>query len=305
MRYAFINTVHALAKRNPAIMVLTADIGFTVFEKFRADLPRQFVNVGVAEANMVGIATGLALSGKIPFIYSIAPFVTYRPFEQVRNDIAVHNAHVVIAGTGAGLSYSEAGPSHHAIEDIAVMRAIPNMTVLCPADPAEVVWATKQAVRYKGPVYLRLGKRGEPAVYPANQSFQLGKPVILRQGSRVAIIATGNIVANAAEAVNSLVSQKIKPSLVSLTTLKPIHELSIRHLADSHRYIVTVEEHSVIGGLGSAVSDVLAQMGSRCQVIKLGIPDTFVNFAGSQTYLRKTFGLDPTGIARTVGKLYD
>ena len=301
MRYAFIKTLAHIAARNPRVMLLTGDLGFTVFEGFRGRFPKQFINVGVAEQNMMGVAAGLALSGKIVVAYSIATFASMRPFEQIRNDIASHNASVVVVGTGAGLSYGHASITHHAIEDIAIMRTIPGMTILCPGDPVEASWATRQAIKLRRPVYLRLGMKGEPSLYTRKPNLTIGSGSILAKGKTVALVATGNIVGNALAATHLLQKNHIHPTVVSMHTIKPFDEKLVRTLAASHRLIVTVEEHNVIGGLGSAVAEVLAQTKNpKAQLLRLGIPDRFVFEKGSQQYLRGIVGLSPEKIAKTI-----
>src|SRR3989344_6055718 len=219
MRDAFIQTLLKEAKKDRSIMLLTGDLGFRVFEEFRNTLPHQFLNVGVAEQNMMGVACGLALSGQKVFAYTIATFATMRPFEQIRTDIASHNVKVVIVGTGAGLSYGHDSITHHSVEDIALMRGIPNMIVLCPADPIETQWATIEALRIPQPVYLRLGKRGEPILYSKDPVLKVGKASILKNGRGVAILATGNIVANAIASAKLLQESGINPLVASIHTI--------------------------------------------------------------------------------------
>lgn len=302
MRYAFINTLIALAKKDPRIILLTGDLGFTVFEDFSKLLPNQFINMGVAEANMLGVATGLALSGKIPFVYSIATFATMRPFEQIRTDVAVHNANVKIIGSGAGLSYSDAGSTHHAIEDISLMRTIPNMTVICPSDPTSVEWCTKEAVKIYGPLYLRLGKKGEERIYKNGSELKIGKGIILRKGSKVAVFTTGNIVKNVLDASDILINKGIKITVVDLHTIKPVDKKLIEKIAKNHSSIVTVEEHLITGGLGSAVAEVISEVSSRAILKRIGIADMFIQEMGSQENLRKKLGLDPESIATSILK---
>ncbi|OGH10386.1 MAG: hypothetical protein A2857_05185 [Candidatus Levybacteria bacterium RIFCSPHIGHO2_01_FULL_36_15] len=302
MRYAFIKTLTELAKKDPRIMLLTGDLGFTVFEDFAMSFPKQFINVGVAEANMTGVATGLALSGKIPFIYSIATFSTMRPYEQIRTDVAVHRANVKIIGSGAGLSYSDAGPTHHAIEDISLMRGIPNMTVICPADPIETAWATLEAANKKGPFYLRLGKKGEPMIHKDKSLLRLGEGMLFRKGNKAAIFATGNIVKNVLDAADILKGKGIEITVVDLHTLKPLDKNLINKIAKEHSKIFTAEEHLITGGLGSAVAEVISESGYNSKLIRIGIPDIFISEMGKQDYLRRKFGLDPEGIANLISK---
>ena len=300
MRIAFINTLIKEAGKNKDIMLLTGDLGFSVFEEFRNKYPDRFINVGVAEQNLMGVASGLALAGKIVFAYSIATFATMRPFEQIRTDIASHNLSVIVVGSGAGLSYGHDSITHHATEDIHLMRGIPGITILSPADPYEVAWATKISIRLGKPVYLRLGKRNEPILYKKRASLKLGKGSILLKGKDVAIVATGNIVSNALEAAKIISKYNIFPTVVSMHTLKPLDKDLIKHLSSASSIIVSVEEHNTIGGLGSSIAEVLAQNSHNAKLISIGIPDRFLFEIGSQNFLRERIGLLPHQIAEKI-----
>lgn len=285
-------------------MLLTGDLGFTVFEEFRDTLPAQFINMGVAEQNMMGVAAGLALTGKIVFAYSIPTFSTMRPFEQIRNDIASHNASVIIVGTGAGLSYSKAQLTHFAVEDIALMRTIPNMTILCPADPTEVVWATQTLIARRKPAYLRLGMKGEPTLYKEKPQLTFGKVSVLRNGSDCTILSTGNIVYNSLLAADILAKKGIRAGVVSVHTIKPIDKPFLLALAQKTPLIITVEEHNLIGGFGSAVAEVIAGSSGKAKLLSLGVKDVFIRAVGSHAYLRTVVGLSPEAIARKIYKAF-
>jgi len=300
MKYAFIKTLYSLAKRNPKIMLLIADLGFTVCEEFRDAFPDRFINVGVAEQDLIGIAAGLALTGKIVVVYSIPTFTILRPFEQIRNDVAYHHLPVILVGTGAGLSYSEEQITHQAIEDITLMRTLPYMTVLCPADPVEAVWATKIAVSLGKPVYLRLGKRGEPIIYTHKPNLHLGKASVLQNGKDCAILATGNIVYHSLLAAKLLAKQGIRSTVASIHTIKPIDRKYILMLARQVPLIITVEEHLLTGGLGSAVAEVLAASHVKARLLPLGINDRYLHEIGSPEFLRGIVGLTPQAIAKRI-----
>lgn len=297
MRYTFVKTLIAEAKKNKSIMLLTGDLGYTVFEEFRDKFPDRFINVGVAEQNMMGIATGLALDGKIVFAYSIAAFSTMRPFEQIRSNIAGHNASVVIVGSGAGLSYGTASITHQAVEDISLMRGIPGMTVLCPADPVETDWATRMSIKIKKPVYLRLGKKGEPVLYNKTPKLKIGQGYVLKEGKDVAIFATGNIVANTLEAAKMLEKEKIQACVISMHTISPIDKKIIQDFSQKFRLLVTIEEHNITGGLGSAVAEVMAEDKNKAKLLRIGIPDRFVFEIGSHEFLRDKLGLTAKKLA--------
>jgi transketolase len=300
MRYTFIKELIEQAKKNKNIMLLTADLGYTVVEEFGNKFPDRFINVGVAESNMIGIATGLALSGKIVFVYSIASFATLVPYESIRNDIASHNAHVIIVGSGAGLSYSDAGPSHHAIEDIAVLQTIPNMNIIAPADPTEMRWATETAVKLKKPVYLRIAKKGEPIIYKKQPTLAFGKGSILDNGKDFVIISTGNIVYNSIKSSVLLNKKGLHGTIISMHTLKPIDEKLINNLSKKFKTIFTVEEHYEIGGLGSIVSNIITKYNLKSKLVKIAIPDIFVKESGSHDFLRNKYGLSPEKISKTI-----
>ncbi len=300
MRDAFIKTLIKEAGKNKKIYLLTGDLGFTVLEKFQKKFPDRFFNVGVAEQNMMAVAAGLGLAGKIVFVYSMATFATLRALEQIRNDIARHQLAVVIVGSGAGFCYGQAGFSHQALEDLSLMRSIPDMTILCPADPMETIWATRQAIKLKKPVYLRLGKKEEPRIYKNMPRLRLGKGRILRRGKDVALFATGNLVDNALQAAEILSLKKIQAAVVSMHTLKPLDIDLIKDFSRKFSVLVTIEEHYLQGGLGSAVAEVLAEEKEKPRLIRLAIPHRLITEIGSQDFLRKKLALTPKQIAKNV-----
>lgn len=300
MRTAFINTLIKQAKAHNNLFLLTADLGFNLFEPFQQAFPDRFINVGVAEQNMMGIAAGLALSGNIVFTYSIATFATMRPFEQIRTDIASHNCHVIIIGGGGGYSYGHDSLTHHAVEDIGIMRMIPGMTVLTPADPVEVTWAITYATLHPGPYYIRLGKRGEPVIHHDAVRFKLGKGTYIVKGSDIAILICGSIIKNTIDASHILAKKNIHPTIISMHTIKPIDKNLIITLSKKYKLIVTIEEHNIIGGLGSAVAEVLSEIKTSCKLKRIGIPDTLILDIGSQQYLQNITGLSANKIAKTI-----
>jgi len=303
MRNAFIQTLWKLARKDKRIMLLTGDLGFSVLEEFMEDFPDQFINAGVAEQNMTGIAAGLAMEGKIPFIYSIIPFVTMRNFEQIRNDVCYQRLNVKIVGIGAGFSYGPYGHTHHALEDIGILRTLPEMTIIAPGDPVEARLATKAILSHKGPCYLRLGKAGEPALYDKDPDFQIGKGIILRNGKDVTIIATSTMLSSALETASELEKDHIKATVVSMHTIKPLDEKIILECAKKTKVMVTVEEHSVIGGLGSAISEVLAEHNISIPYKRIGVPDRFTECIGLQEYMRHANNLSVRNIVLSVSKL--
>jgi transketolase len=290
--------ITALAAEDPRIVLLSGDIGNRLFDTFKARHPDRFYNCGVAEANMVSVAAGLALSGLRPVTYTIASFMTTRCFEQIRVDACYHHLPIVIVGVGAGLAYAANGGTHHACEDIAILRALPEMTVVCPADAAEVRLAVRGAVECRGPVYLRLGKKGERAVHAAPPAFRLGKGIVLRQGNDLCLLATGNMVAVAQDAAERLAATGRSAEVVSLHTVKPLDEALLRRVCAAFPVVATLEEHSVLGGLGGAVAEWMADQGGvRARLLRFGTPDRYLHEAGDQEYARQVFGLTAEAIA--------
>jgi transketolase len=280
------------------IWLVVGDVGFGVIEPFVERFPDRYLNVGVAEANLAGVSAGLALSGAMPFMYSIANFPTLRCFEQIRNDICYNGANVKIVAVGAGFAYGSLGATHHATEDLAIMRTLPGMTVVAPADPAETALATRAAAKVEGAVYLRIGRSGDPPVHAQPPEFTLGRAIHVRQGSDVTIVATGAIVHSALLAAERLESAGISVRLLSMHTLKPIDRVAILHAANETGGIVTVEEHSVVGGLGSTVAQVIAEEGLHVGTFRsLALPDVFGHRIGSRDYLLEQYGLSPDAIA--------
>lgn len=303
MRDAFVKALKEIAREDRNVLLLTADLGFGVLTDFAEEYPRQFLNVGVAEQNMTGLATGLALEGKTVFTYSIGNFPTLRCLEQIRNDICYHNANVKIVCIGGGFCYGALGISHHATEDLAIMRAMPGLTVVAPGDLYETKLATRAIYEMKGPCYLRLGRGGEPAVHFDNPSFTIGKGITLFSDGDVALLSTGGILKNALLTRELLGTRGIKSSLHSIHSLQPIDRGLIENLARSSRLVVSIEEHTTTGGLGGAVAEVMAELSSpRAAHVRIGLTAGFSREVGDQEYLRAVYGLSPEGIADQVMK---
>lgn len=300
MRDTFVRTLIALAKENPNIELITGDLGFGVLKPFWERLPDQFINAGIAEQNMTSAAAGMALEGKTVFTYSIGNFPTLRCLEQIRNDCAYHGANVKIVCVGGGFVYGSLGMSHHATEDIAVMRALPGVAVLCPGDLVEAEEATKAIAKYPGTCYLRLGRGGEKRIHDHIDNFEIGKAIKIHDGEKIAIFSTGAIFEEVADAEAILVEHDIYPAVYTFPTVKPIDRAVIARCAADFDMIVTVEEHNIVGGFGSAVAEVLAELPERARLLRIGIHDTYSSIVGSQKYLRSQFGLDSGGIATQV-----
>lgn len=303
MRDAFIAELHDIAARDPNCLLLAGDIGFKVFDRFRESYPDRFYNLGIAEANMIGVSAGLALSGKRPIVYTIIPFLTMRPFEQIRVDICMNNLPVILVGIGGGLAYDILGPTHHAIEDVAILRALPNMTVLAPCDPREVRAAMRSAYELGGPAYIRLGRGGEPSLDGNARNYEIGRTYEMRAGRDITIIGAGPVLKEALEAASLLEREGIRCGVVNMHTIKPLDREAVIRAAHGSNLIVTLEEHSVIGGLGSAVAEVLAEEGLPVRLKRLGINDAFTYRVGYRPYLLEYHGLNARGVAETIRSL--
>jgi len=304
MRNAFIKELCEIAESDDRIWLLTSDLGYSVLEQFFNQFPGRYINVGVAEQNMTGIAAGLAMSGKVVFTYSIANFPTLRCVEQIRNDVCYHYADVKIVAVGGGLVYGALGMTHHGTEDLAIMRVLPNMTVIAPGDPVEARLAVRAIVERNGPFYLRLGSSKEPVVHQDLPYFQIGKALTVKEGKDVTLIATGGMLYNTYQAAEKLMNNGIQARVLSMHTLKPMDVEAVMGAAQQTGVIITIEEHSIIGGLGSAVAEILAELGNQNIVLKrLGIRDMFCQEVGSQEYLRAIHGLSVDGIIKVVHSL--
>jgi transketolase len=305
VRTAFLETLFELARADKRIVFLTGDLGFSVIEPFAQALPKQFVNAGVAEQNMTAIAAGMALSGKIALTYSIANFPTLRCLEHIRNDVCYHEANVKIVAVGGGFAYGALGASHHATEELGVMRMMPGMTVVAPADPVEARLATRAIVAHPGPCYIRLGKAGEPNVHEGPVDFQLGRAIQLRDGKDVTLISTGGMLKTAVGVARRLAERGVEARVLSMHTLKPLDTEAVLAAARETGAVITLEQHSIIGGLGSAVAEVLAEAGLPVKFKRIGIPSAFSPRVGSQQYLEEQNGLDEEGVLQGVGAVLE
>jgi len=304
VRSAFIDTLTTLAKADPRVTLLVGDLGFSVVEGYAEALPRQYLNAGVAEQNMTGLAAGLALGvGRCVFTYSIANFNTMRCLEQIRHDVCYHRADVKVVAVGGGVTYGNQGYTHFAVEDLAIMSALPGMVVAAPADAAEARLITELAVASPGPWYLRLGRDGEPALHADGlERLDLGALVPVRQGSAGAVLAVGPLAVQARQAVDLLAGEGHPLALFSVPFIKPLDTDAIRQLARNVPFLLTVEEHSGNGGLGSAVAGVLAEMGGAPPLVCMHLPERH-DVIGTQAFLREHHGLDAAGIEATLRRV--
>lgn len=289
MRKTFINTLIDLARKDKDIVLITPDMGFSVLEPFFDEFPERAINCGIAEQNAVSIASGLALMGKKPYVYTIIPFLTGRAYEQVRLEVAYMNTNVKLIGIGAGFTYGAAGATHHAIEDISLMRTLPNMTVCCPGDNNEAEQIIRKTVNNDKPMYIRIGRHNR-GIFD-NNTIEIGKASIIEKGEDIAIISTSNMLPDAYDYCQKLKLEGRKPYLISMHTIKPLDKECLLSLINKGVEIHTLEEHSIIGGLGSSVAEVIAESGKGIKFKRIGIPDEFSHYIGSQKYIKKQFGL--------------
>ncbi len=302
MRNAFASEITRIAQRDKRIVLLSGDIGNRLFNHYRELMPERFYNCGISEENMTGVAAGLAIVGMKPVTYTITPFNTSRCFEQIKIDVCYQNLPVIIVGTGSGLSYANLGPTHHSFEDIAILRTLPNITVVCPADQIEVRLALRAAIAHEGPVYIRLGKKNEPIIHRTYPDFRMGKAITIRDGNDCAILSVGNMLPMALSAAELLSLRGLESQVVSFHTVKPLDEQLLAEVFKTKRIVVTIEEHGLAGGFGSAVTEWLTDTANKfeCPLIRMGIPDRFIHGAGGQTHIRKLLGFTPEAIASRI-----
>jgi transketolase len=299
MRNAFVGAVQELAERDPRVVFLTGDLGFTVLEPLAERLHERFVNVGVAEQNMIGLATGLAEAGLVPFAYSIGTFASMRPYELIRNGPLLHSLPVRIVGVGAGLDYGHNGVTHYALEDLAIMRAQPEMTVIAPADPAQAVAAVRASRAIEGPVYFRIGKTDAP-IPELNGSFELGRLGLIGEGRDVAIIALGSIAGEAVRARELLDLQGIDATVAVVASVQPAPVEDLLALLGDRPFAITVEAHYRTGGLGSLVAEVIAEHGLRCRLRRSAVEAMPRGLTGTLAFLNDAHGLSARSLAAAV-----
>lgn len=301
MRDTFVRTLIELAKENKNIELITGDLGFGVLKPYWEQVPDQFTNAGIAEQNMTTAAAGMALEGKTVFTYSIGNFPTLRCLEQIRNDCAYHNANVKIVCVGGGFVYGSLGMSHQATEDLAILRALPDVVVMAPGDLVEAEKCTKALAKYQGTAYLRLGRGGERRIHDKIENFQIGKAVKVRDGKKIAIFSTGAIFEEVQGACDRLAEAGYEPAVYTFPTVKPIDKEVIEQCSRDFELIVTCEEHNIVGGFGSAVAEVMAEMRQKqAHLLRIGLNDVYAVRVGSQKYLREQYGMSAEKIAERI-----
>lgn len=300
MRDAFVKVLTEQAATHPEIMLLVGDLGFGVVAAFGDTYPKQFLNCGVAEQSMVGVAAGMAASGRRPFVYSIANFPTLRPLEQIRNDVCYHGLGVTIVSVGAGLAYGSLGYTHHAVEDMSILRSLPGMRVYSPADAMECRAAVQEILADPSPAYLRLGKNKEPLMHAEQPDLSTGAPLLLREGTDVALVVAGPIVSQALEVATQLEDEGLSVRVLTCPVIKPLNAAAIRDAAAGTCGIVTLEEHTILGGFGSAVLEGFAVNGWRTPILPLGLEDKATHIIGEQEWIRERAGLATGHVRRRV-----
>ncbi|MBF0454448.1 MAG: transketolase [Magnetococcales bacterium] len=304
MRKTCLNSIFELAKKDDRVLFLGSDLGSKTGDDFLKAFPERFFMEGIAEQNLIGMAAGLAMEGYIPYVNTIASFLTRRCLEQITVDLCLHDLPVRLIGNGGGLVYAPLGPTHLAPDDFALMRALPNMTILAPSDAVQMRAIMKQTLEWPHPIYIRLAKGGDPVVFPKKTKVEIGKAFSLREGRHAMIITTGAMAHRALEAAETMGKKGLDCAVLHLHTVKPLDEAALLEAASSFPLLVTIEEHSRIGGFGSAVAELLADRGPYPgpRLLRLALPDTFANHYGSQDEQLEVAGLQPRSIAKAVIK---
>lgn len=300
MRDAFVRKLTEQAQTNDDIMLLVGDLGFGVVADFGQAYPRQFLNCGVAEQSMVGIAAGMASAGRRPFVYSISNFPSLRPLEQIRNDVCYHGLGVTLVAVGTGLAYGSLGYTHHGVEDMSILRSLPGMRVYTPADALECAAAIDDILADPSPAYLRLGKNKEPLMHEVQPDLSTGAPLLIRDGSDVTLLVTGPIVTQALAVAEQLGAEGISVRVLTCPVVKPLNATAIREAAEGTVGIVTLEEHTIHGGFGSAVLEGFAVRGWRTPILPLGLEDKATHIIGGQEWIRERAGLSTDHVRSSV-----
>jgi len=305
MRQTCLEMVYQLAKEDERVFFIGSDLGIGVLDQFKEEMPDRFFMEGISEANIIGMAAGMALEGKVPYVNTLATFITRRCYEQIVLDLCLHDVNVRLIGNGGGLVYAPLGPTHQSIEDLAILRAVPNMTIVAPADADEMRRFMPLTVDHQGPIYIRLAKGYDPIVTTDDKPFQIGKAIPMRDGKDALIVTTGITLKSALAAADSLSEQGIDAGVLHVHTIKPLDTEAILDYAASVPIIVTVEEHTVIGGLGSAVAEAIseANFDPAKRFKRIGIPDVFADQYGSQDTLLEKFGITSAELVSVIKDL--
>ncbi len=300
MRVVFAETLVELAKKDERICFITPDMGYSIIDNFQNTFPNRFFNLGIAEQNVITVAAGMALAGFKPYVYSVIPFIVHRCLEQIRVNIAYPKTDVKIVGIGSGFEYGSAGTTHYGIEDISIIRSLPNMDLYAPGDMYEMAEITKLTAQNNHPTYIRIGRHNHPNMN-TDKTIKLGKASIINKGKDVAFIATGNMVHVAKDYADKLKQKGLYPTVISMHTIKPFDAECILELTKRHNLFFTFEEHTIVGGLGSAVAEVLAENGKDIKLKRIGINDEFPHLVGNSPFIRHHYKLDLEGVIELCG----
>jgi len=304
MQKAYVTALYDLIRKDKKVISCLSDSGTDYDELIAREFPDQVINFGISENTQLAAAAGMAAAGKIPFVYTTGAFIAYRSYEFLRDDICLQNRNVKLIGMGTGLAWSTLGATHHTTEDIALLYSMPNLTVITPASPAELIGAVKAAYELEGPVYIRMGMSGEKEIYGEEYEFALGDNVVVREGKDLTIFVTGSIISEVISAAEMLESNGISVRITNVHTLKPVNTEQILSVCNDHDRIVTVEEHNVNGGLGTIISDVIAGAGLPVRIRKIGLQDRFAIGFGNRSDVLKMNGLDASDIAETIAEYF-
>lgn len=297
MRATSLKMVHELARRDDRVLFIGSDLGAGTLKAMQDEMPDRFFMEGVAEANLIGMAAGLAIEGYIPYLNTIATFLTRRCYEQIAIDVCLENLPVRLIASGGGVVYAPLGPTHLAFDDIALMRALPNMTIVAPVDAEEMTRLMDRSLDWRGPMYIRLAKGGDPVVSRAEAGFAIGKPILMREPGRVLFVSTGVMTTRALKAAQTLAERGIAAGVLHVHTVKPLDGAAIEAAAADVELLVTVEEHCLTGGLGSAVIEHMSDRGRAVPTLRLALPDVFPEGYGSQDHVLSRYDLSPERIA--------
>lgn len=301
MRNTFAKVIREQAEKNKNIVLLSGDIGNKMFDEFKRNCPKQFLNCGIAEANMMSMASGMALCGIKPVIYTITPFTTLRCFEQIKIGVGYHNVPVIIVGTGSGLSYAELGPTHHSLEDIAIIRTIPGLNILTPCDSIELSAFIRESLLNSKPTYIRIGKKGEPNLCSEKKISKIGQANMIKEGKDILILGIGPIICEALQASKNLKKHGIDLAIASMGSVRPLDRDFLEKAREKkYKYWITLEEHGIIGGLGSTILEWISEMqySNEIKLHRLGVPAKFINKLGNQSFIRNSLKIDSEGIEK-------
>lgn len=300
MQKAYITALYELIKKDRNVISCLSDSGTDYDEIMAREFPEQCINFGIAENNKVAAAAGLASRGKIPFVYTTSAFLAYRSYEFIRDDVCLQNCNVKLVGMGSGLTWSTLGPTHHTTEDISVLKAIPNLTILSPASPKEVIKCVETAYKILGPVYIRIGMSNELEIYDEDSCFEVGKNNIIKDGKDATVFVTGGIISEVLEAREKLLDDGIHIKVVNISTIKPFDNNFVINESMGQKIMFSVEEHNIIGGIGSSIADVIAINSLNCKLIKIGLNDCFASGYGTYEEIKKMNGLDSKSICKKI-----